>query len=392
MPFGPGLPFTLDFAGFTGAGFSPTPGPGQLNSNDFRFLGFSETTGQTYGATLTTPGDYARGTITGTADPTTAGVYAATTGVAALGTSLVIQPTGAEFGMTGGTVTLRVQYNGAAPIGGFTFDYDGVFRNNADRSTAVTVAYAVQADAAEPTTYSAPIASLGFTTPLTNVGGTAAPWTQVALAEQSISAAINPGDYVFVRFSLIDNGGGGSRDETGFDNIVLTAAGGPVLPTLSIAPATLSAAEGDAGITPYAYAVTRSAAPSDSTVQATITGGPGLVAVDIASVLVDGVPVAGFTLGTPFTVPLTGAATTATVTVNVAGDTTLEPDEAFTVTLSGPSSEYALGSAATATGTVANDDIGTVTAISAIQGSGVASALNGQLVTIEGIVTGDYQN
>ncbi len=390
MPFDNGTPFTLNFTGFTGAGFSPTPGAGQLSSNEFRFSGFSDAYAG-YGATATTANtDYARGTITGTADPTTAGVYAATTGVAALGTSFVIQPTGAEFGTPAGTITLRVQYTGTAPISGFNFGYDGVYRNNADRSTAVTVQYAVQAAATEPTTYSTAVAALGFTTPLANVGGTAAAWTQTTLPSTAITAVINPNDYVYVRFTIGDNGGSGSRDETGFDNITLSAIGGAPPATISIG-APVTAAEGNAGTTPFTYAVTRSATAVDGTVQATITGGTGLDAADIASVTVDGVPVAGFTLGTPFTVALSGAATSASIVVNIAGDTTLEADEAFTVTLSGASTGYTVGTAS-ATGTVTNDDIGAVTPIYTVQGSGAASALVGQLVTIEGIVTGDYQD
>ena len=46
---------------------------------------------------------------------------------------------------------------------------------------------------------------------------------------------------------------------------------------------------------------------------------------------------------------------TANITVNVSGDTTVEPNETFTVTLSAPSAGYTLGTA-TAEGTINNDD------------------------------------
>lgn len=386
MPFSPGTPFTLDFTGFTGTGFTPMPGAGQLNSNEFRLQGFSDAGGGTYGGTLTT-GDYARGVISGTADPTTAGVYAAVTGNAALGTSFVVQPTGGEFGVTPGTITLRVQYSGAAPIGGFEFDYNGVYRNNADRSVAVAVAYAVQADATEPTTYSAPAAALGFQTPL---GATGTAWVQVALPTLTVPVTINPGDYVFIRYNIGDNGGAGNRDETGFDNVTLSASAGAVQPAISIAPGAITAAEGDAGATAFTYTVTRSAAPADASVQVTLTGGAGFDAADFADIKVDGAVVAA-TLGSPFTVNFVGGATTAQVTVNVAGDTVLEADEGFTLALSSPSAGNTLGTSL-ATGVVSNDDTGPVVAIYDVQGAGTASALAGQLVTIEGIITGDYQD
>ena len=49
-------------------------------------------------------------------------------------------------------------------------------------------------------------------------------------------------------------------------------------------------------------------------------------------------------------------ATEATFTISTTEDSTDEPDETFTVTLSGVSSNAALGSSATATGTIVDDD------------------------------------
>ena len=54
------------------------------------------------------------------------------------------------------------------------------------------------------------------------------------------------------------------------------------------------------------------------------------------------------------TVSFAAGETSKTVTVNVAGDTTVEPDEGFTVTLSSPTGAT-LGTAS-ATGTIRNDD------------------------------------
>lgn len=75
----------------------------------------------------------------------------------------------------------------------------------------------------------------------------------------------------------------------------------------------------------------------------------------------------------------------ATISLTVAGDTAVEPDETFSVVLSN-----ATGGAnivdGNATGTIINDDVSLV-AIHVIQGAGHVSAFAGQQVTTSGIVT-----
>ncbi len=385
--------FPIDFTSFTAAGFQPVPTVGQLSSNFWRIQGFSDNAGLLdYGGTITTTGDYARGVLSG--DPTSAGILAANTGLPGIDTAFVVQPTGAEFGTTPGTITLRVQYTGATAITGFSLDYDGIVRNNAGRATDINLSWAVQSAATQPATFSAPVTALSWTTPTTLV--TAAPFAVQALVEQSFTTTINPNDYIFIRWSIGDNTvtpGSGSRDEVGFDNILITAGGAVPSGSIGIAPTTLSQAEGNAGSTAFSFTITRSDTAANTGATATITAGPGFDAADITSVTLDGVPVAGFTIGTGFTVPLTGAATSATLVVNVAGDTTIESDETFAVTLSAPTGGYALG-ATVANATVQNDDTPApmLTAINTIQGSGTASPLLGQTVTIEAVVTGDFQN
>jgi len=394
MSFNTNLP--IDFTGFTGAGFQSVPASGQLDSDFWRVQGFSDAVGGDtvldYGETaITANTDYARGVLSG--DPTTAGVYAVNTGVPALGTSFVIQPTGGEFGTTPGTITLRVQYTGASPLTSFTLDYDGVFRNSGDRSSTVNFSYAVQSAPTQPASFSATLADLSFATPVALVAG--ATFTPQALNAATITGAVNPGDFIFLRWSIGDNTvtpGAGSRDEVGFDNISITAGGGtPATPTISLSPTTLSLSEGNAGSTAFNYAISRSdATPGDATVSVTIQGGAGFTAADITSVTLGGVPVAGFTLGTPFNATLSGSATSAALVVNVAGDTTAETNESFSIAIAGSPAGYTVGNAA-ATGTVLDDDSSTV-AISDVQGTGRASPLVGNTVTIQGVVTGDYQN
>ena len=164
--------------------------------------------------------------------------------------------------------------------------------------------------------------------------------------------------------------------------------------TISLSPTAVSLPEGSAGSTPFSFAINRSGSTAgDATVSITITGGFFFTAADISSVTIGGVPVAGFTLGSPFTTTLTGTATTVALVVNVAGDTFVESDETFTVSIASATAGYTLGNTS-ALGTVLDDD-GTssaTTSISVVQGSGSASLLVGNAVTIQGVVTGDYQN
>ena len=94
MSFSSGFP--INFTGFTTGGFQSVSEAGQLDSDFWRVQGFCGLIGADnildYGKRIIAAGDYARGVLTG--DPKTAGVYAANTGVGALGTSLVIQFTG----------------------------------------------------------------------------------------------------------------------------------------------------------------------------------------------------------------------------------------------------------------------------------------------------------
>jgi Ca2+-binding RTX toxin-like protein len=117
-----------------------------------------------------------------------------------------------------------------------------------------------------------------------------------------------------------------------------------VTPTLSITTADTSKAEGNAGSTPFSFTVTRSAGTGISSVNWLLAGG--------------GTNAADFAAGTPFGVnsTLTFAAgeTSKTITVNVAGDTTQESDETFSVQLSSPTN--ALLGTSSATATLLDDD------------------------------------
>ena len=97
------------------------------------------------------------------------------------------------------------------------------------------------------------------------------------------------------------------------------------------------------------------------------------------------------TAGSDYLAQTAGSATIAagqsevSVIVPVLGDTTPEPNETVLVDLS--NIVGASGADISGQITIRNDDV-TITAISAVQGAGTVSPLNGRLVTIEGVVTG----
>lgn len=144
-------------------------------------------------------------------------------------------------------------------------------------------------------------------------------------------------------------------------------------PNLSINNVSLN--EGDAGTTSFTFTVSLSApAPA------------GGVTFDIATA--NGTASAGSDYAaqslTAQTIPAGSSTYTFTVLVN--GDTVAEPSETFAVNVS--NIVGAIGVTTSGTGTIVNDD---VYPIHDVQGSGTASPVTGQVVTVEGIVTADFQ-
>jgi hypothetical protein len=124
--------------------------------------------------------------------------------------------------------------------------------------------------------------------------------------------------------------------------------GGPSTGKCHISIADAKVREGSSGTTPMKFAVTLSAkndAPVSvnyATSNGTAMGGGGCVDH------VDYITQSG-------TVTFQTGVSSGTITILVCGDKVVEPDETFTVTLSGPSSNADIARA-TATGTIVNDD------------------------------------
>jgi predicted extracellular nuclease len=164
----------------------------------------------------------------------------------------------------------------------------------------------------------------------------------------------------------------------GIDDITVTSDAIPPGPgILSVGDAAVAEGNGP-GTTPITFTVNRT------------SGDDGAVTVDYA-VTFTGIAAAGasdFVAGQVFTGTLSwadGDATPKTITLLVQGDTTVEPNETFTVTLTNATGGASI-SDGTAAGQITNDDTGPV-AIYSIQGSGHTSPFVGATVTTNGIVT-----
>ncbi|NKC33705.1 Calx-beta domain-containing protein [Falsiroseomonas selenitidurans] len=150
-------------------------------------------------------------------------------------------------------------------------------------------------------------------------------------------------------------------DADGF-SIKAAAFSIPGSASISIAATSASKAEGNTGTTPFTFTVSRT---GDTSVAHTVTwtvsgtGADAANAYDAETQLAIG---NGFTFTPvmPFgDISFAAGETAKTITVNVLGDTSVEADEGFTVTLSNPSVGLSIGTAA-ASGTIINDDLVTI--------------------------------
>ena len=134
------------------------------------------------------------------------------------------------------------------------------------------------------------------------------------------------------------------------------------LPVVSIAPPPAAITEGNAGTTPATFTVSLSAAAGSTvTVNYTTVAGSAAAGTDFTA--------------TSGTLTFLAGETSKTVPVDVLGDVTLETNETFSVTLSGPTGAT-LGTAS-ATATIANDDAGPTISIGDVTVTeGTGSAVN----------------
>ena len=190
------------------------------------------------------------------------------------------------------------------------------------------------------------------------------------------------GEVIDINGNAVPPSAFGPDPTTGTDTfgVINPTLGGVVEPTtiFAIAPDTAVQPEGDAGSTDFTFTVTRSGDISAAnSVDFAVSG--DVDAADFGGSLPTG------------TINFAATETSQTITIGVFGDTDTELDESFTVTISNPTNGATI-STETANGTIQNDDDVALTLISTVQGSGSASPLDGQTVTVEAVVVGDFQD
>jgi uncharacterized protein len=170
--------------------------------------------------------------------------------------------------------------------------------------------------------------------------------------------------------SLIDTGGYNAAFSTTTPTLVATAAANTAFRGIAFAPTPVVAGEtqtvvfnptsvihdeGNSGTTAYTFTVTRT---GGTTGQLDFSG-------TIAAGSTDAADYVGGVAPTVFSGSILAGQTSATVTVNIQGDVTIEGDESFTLTLTSvtnaaPGVTEVIGTNLTATGTITNDDVAPV--------------------------------
>ena len=201
-------PVIINFTGFTGTGFAPTPAAGQLDSDDWLVTGLSDGS-MNFGDTKTT-GDFARGISPG--GVTTGGVYSFNTGGGNM--ILGVQPTGTDW--VSGNFLLRIQNNTGFTISQINISYSIVVNNDGGRATSIDLSHS--ADNISYTSES----SMHFVTP--EVADAPASWTETTRSISLTSLNIPNSGYYYIKWQGGEVSGSGSRDEFGLDNITLTTA------------------------------------------------------------------------------------------------------------------------------------------------------------------------
>ncbi|HNW00421.1 MAG TPA: hypothetical protein PKL06_13685, partial [Chitinophagales bacterium] len=355
----PGVPQTIDFTGFAGAGFQPGGGGGMLDSDLWSATGFSDGDVD-FGETATT-GDFAKGTTMGLVTP--GGIY----GVDIAGNQgLMVQPVADDF--TPGSFILKIENNTGIDITELDVAYTIYVLNDQGRSNSFNFSISY-----DNVTYN-PISDLDYTSP--EMMDFTPYINEMATTISGLS--FTAGSLLYLRWTGDDVGGAGSRDEFALDDIVLTAIEGEPLPLVTFDPAAALAGEADGTVSSNIHL----SATADCTVDVTVSV---MSTTDDADVI--------FTaFGHSFTA---GGATDYTFFFDIVDDLLDEPDESLILDLTYVSGACAVGLPSTyLLGVIDNDTPApldyTEYAISEVTGSdaGGVNTQVGALAELTGVVHG----
>ena len=332
------LIYSETFEAYTGGGLAPTTqgtaAGTTLNSNVWFILGMSDAQ-PGYGGTVGT-GDYGRGAFTAGSNPTGGGIYA---GPSTTGKALIVQPTGADF--EPGSITARLANTSGATWTGITVDYDWIYRNNADRSNALSFSWST--DNVNFTTISA----ANLTTPgALDALGFVASHQALTLT----GASIADGGFLYIRWSAATSTGSGSRDEFGIDNLAVNVADSGAS---SVSIDDVSITEGDSGTQLLTFTVTR-------------TSNEGAFTIDWATAADTAFAGSDFIADSNTLTFTQGGDLTQTVSITVNGDLDIETAEQFFLNLSNVVNTVGVATVTDGQGigTITNDDFPPTVSIS----------------------------
>ena len=200
--------FYEDFNQFRGDGFIQLPGGTQLDSDLWRVSGLSDTEGLFGGAYLS--GDWARGAATGAV--TTGGVYAFQIGEE-LNENWAIGFQSTASDLTPGALTLRVVNSTTETVLSIDIGFQVLFRNNAGRSTALTFDYGF-----DDFTY---LNAFEESWVSEADPESASEWLSNTFHQTVTGFSLLPSEALYLRWSMDDFGGIGSRDEIAIDDVRL---------------------------------------------------------------------------------------------------------------------------------------------------------------------------
>ena len=355
-----GTSTTIDFTGFDGSGVEASPTAGQLDSDDWAFTGFSNGDLMFGGSGAALGTDYAKGVTTG--GIFSGGIYAFDDGTNQM---MWIQATGSDF--SPGSATLRLQNNSGAVMNDLTVDYLLTVLNDADRANSFNFSWST-----DDVTYTN-VPALDYTSPEAQDGITYTVNQSTTISGLSVAM----GAFFYIRWDSDDVAGGGSRDEFGLDDIVLTIPTSSPAPNFSFSGNGTTVSEGAGSVD----VVVNISATEDCSVD-----------LDMSAALSSATNGMDFTFGGLQTLTFTnGGATSMTVNVPITDDTDNEGDETIVFYLSNSAGSGGCGISSVDTFTVTITDneisaypIGTVNTVDA---NGIADSA-GVLVEIQGTVYG----
>lgn len=195
---------------FQGTGFTSNPADGQLDSDGITANGLTDGTLE-FGGTQS-DNDFARGTSTGKIGG--GGLYAFDIDSTENNEDYAIgvQPTGIDF--TPGTILVKITNNTQKTISALSVTFDIFVFNNENRSNSFNFSYST-----DNTSY-VEVNELNYTSPEDADG---APTWDKHDKNTTISASIDNGSSIYLKWTSDDVSGSNSRDEFALDNITISA-------------------------------------------------------------------------------------------------------------------------------------------------------------------------